>query len=207
MRKSKFIKITIAITFSLIFSLIVLLIIPSNSFIFAQKPIENQQELGNEILKVFKNEFSSNDTIFLVKRRTFNLDCGTGIKASYVDNLKNKYFKITHRNIIYIDNLFVRTFKETDKIVVTEIVTYTNEQIPNDNDLMSVNGNTINGLKSKKKKVFILNFGIITTNKVEVIFKDYLKNSNVLYLTFVMENKKWKLASKNINNDKIQQYE
>lgn len=200
MRKSNFRKIVLIITISLLLSTIVLITIPSNSIFFEQKPIENQQELGYKILEVFKNKFKSTDTIFLAKKRTFNLDCGTGVKSNYIDDLKNKYFKITHRNIIYIDNLFVKPLAETDKLVVTEIVTYTNEQFPNDNDLMIVHGNTINGLKSKKKKVFLLNFDSIDSDKVDVSFTDYLKKSVVLHLTFVLENKKWKIASTNLDN-------
>lgn len=197
MRKGKFTRIAIGITFLLFLLFIVLLITPSNSFLFEQKPIENQQQLGNEILAIFKNRFMSSDTIFLAKRRTYNIDCGTGIKANYVDNIKNKYHKITHRNVIYIDNLFTKPLEETHKIVLTEIITYSNEQYPNNSDFMDVNGNAINGLKSKKKKIFILNFDSITSDKVEVFFIDYLKNSTALHLTFVLENSKWKLASTN----------
>lgn len=197
MRKSTFRRIAIVITFLLFLILIVLLITPSNSFLFKQKPIENQQELGNQILIAFKNRFISDDTIFLAKRRTYNIECGTGIKENYVDNLKNKYYKIIHRNVIYDDNLFVKPLEETHKIILTEIVTFSNEQYPNDSDSMVLNGKAIDGLKSKKKKVFILNFDSITSDKVEVVFIDYLKKSSVLHLTFLLENNKWKLASTN----------
>ncbi|TDO77818.1 hypothetical protein EV143_10350 [Flavobacterium chryseum] len=197
MRKSTFRRIATAITFLSFLILMILLITPNNSFLFEQKPIENQQDLGNQILVAFKNKFISSDTIFLAKRRTYNIDCGTGIRTNYIDNIKNKYYKITHRDVIYVDNLFGKPLEETHKIILTEIVTYSNEQYPNDSDSMVVNGNAIDSLKSKGKKIFILNFDSITSDKVEVVFIDYLKNSSVLHLSFVLENSKWKLASKN----------
>lgn len=197
MRKSAFRRIATVITFLLFLILIVLSITPDNSFLFKQKPIENQQELGSQILIAFKNRFILDDTIFLAKRRTYNIECGTGIKENYVDNLKNKYYKITHKYIIYDDNLFIKPLEETNKIILTEIVTYSNEQYPNDSDSMVVNGKAIDGLKSKKKKIFILNFDSITSDKVEAVFIDYLKKSSVLHLTFLLENSKWKLASTN----------
>ncbi|TPG41561.1 hypothetical protein [Flavobacterium pectinovorum] len=166
--------------------------IPSNSFLFKEKLIENQQQLGDEIIATFENKYASSDTIFLVTERFHNIDCGTGVKTSIIDGIKFKYYKLKHKNILQIENVFATPLKKTEKIVLTKIETYTNEQIPNNSDYMIVNGKTITNLKSNKTKVFILNFDAINSDTVQVSFTDYLKNTTAFHFTFVLKNGKWK---------------
>jgi len=190
--KNRYIKIAFKSICVLLVLAIIILAFPENSSLFKQKPVENQQQLGNEIIATFRSKYTSSDTIFIVTERFYNLDCGTGIKISLLDDIRYKYYKLTHRNVIYQDNIFPTPLERTDKIVLTRIGTYTNEQIPNDSDYMVVNGKTITGLKSSKIKIFILNFDSISSNKVEVTFTDYSKNSTAFHFFFVLENKKWK---------------
>jgi len=195
--KNKWIKIVLKIIAISLILVLIVMVIPENSFLFKQTPIENQQQLGTEILTAFKNKYVTVDTVFIAAGRNYFVECGTGIEISLLDNIKynivNKYKKLTHRNIIYTDNVFPLSQKRSDKIVITEIITYNNEPMPNDSDLIAVgNEQSLTHLKSSSKKIFLVDFVSVTRDKVEVVFTDYKKSSTAFQFSLVYENDKWK---------------
>ncbi|MDQ6531022.1 hypothetical protein [Flavobacterium sp. LHD-85] len=200
--KNKWIKIVLKITAVFLILVLIIMVIPENSFLFKQRPIENQQQLGTEILTAFKNKYVTVDTVFIATGRNYFVECGTGIESSLLDKIKYnivyKYKKLTHRNIIYKDNVFPLSQKRSDKIVVTEIITYDNESMPNDSDLITVgNEQSLTHLKSSSKKIFLVDFVSVTSDKVEVVFTDYKKSSTAFQFSLVCEkNDKWKILDK-----------
>lgn len=136
-------------------------------------------------------------TLYLLLPEEIILWSVTGIESSLLDKIKYniiyKYKKLTHRNIIYTDNVFPLSQKRSDKIVVSEIITYANEPMPNDSDFIAVgNEQSLTHLKSSSKKIFLVNFISVTSDKVEVVFTDYKKSSTAFQFSFVYENDKWK---------------
>lgn len=192
MMKNKFIRVVLGMLFLFFILSIVLLVVPNNFFIFKEKLIENQQQLGDEIIATFKDKYKYSDTTFLATERYHNIDCGTGVKTNIIDDIKLKYYKLKHKNVLLMDNVFATPLKKTEKIVLTKIGTYTNEQIPNNSDYMVVDEKTITNLKSSKTKVFILNFDSINRDTVEISFRDYLKNTIAFHFTLVLKNGRWK---------------
>lgn len=206
MMKNKFIRVVLGMLFLFFILSIVLLVVPNNFFIFKEKLIENQQQLGDEIIATFKDKYTSSDQIFLATERYHNIDCGTGVKTNTIDDIKLKYYKLKHKNVLQIDNVFATPLKKTDKIVLTKIGTYTNEQIPNNSDYMVVDGKTITNLKSSKTKVFILNFDSINSDTVEISFRDYLKNTIAFHFTLVLKNGRWKTQALRSLPTSLRQY-
>lgn len=73
--KNNWIKIVLKITaVSLILALIIMAV-PENSFLIKQTPIENQQQLGTEILTAFKNKYVTVDTVFIATGRNYFVEC------------------------------------------------------------------------------------------------------------------------------------